>query len=174
MNRKELDKKEISEIISGLLMEIIEQHSPFHWILTIEEFVHPYKAGKISRDYSGDVKPMTKKEFKEIISDLGEKHWHSSKLEELLSSMHIGRWEATYISNNGRHWVSFEDLLYEKYNEWQGEKFVLYDKDGNDVDEELNMELNEILYDFIEDTPHEIYARKIFEKWFDNDLSPYR
>ena len=162
-----LNKKEIEQVISGLLMEIIEQYPPFQWVLTIEAFDHPYKVGKISYDYSGEVKPMTREEFEEIVSNLGEKEWYSSKLEELLSSIHINRWTATYISNYGRHWVNYMDLLLEKFNEWKYNNFQFYDEDGNEINEGLEIELDEILDDFIENSSHEIYAKKISKKWFD-------
>lgn len=131
----DLDKHATTLVISNLLMEIIEQYTPFQWMQTIESFPHPYKVDKNSYDYSGEVKPMTKEEFQEIISSLGKAEWYSSKLEELLSSVYINQWTATYISNHGKHWVNFMDLLQDKFNEWKYEHFQLYDEDGNEINE---------------------------------------
>jgi hypothetical protein len=148
-----LDKQAITLYISHLLMEIIEQYTPFQWEQTSEAF------------YSGEVRPMAKEDFQEIVSNLGEKEWYSSKLEELLSSIYINQWTATYTSNHGKHWTNYLDLLQDKFNEWKYEHFQLYDEDGNELNDGLEMELDQIFYDFIENTSHEIYAQKILMKW---------
>jgi hypothetical protein len=160
-----MEKQEIVLVISNLLTEIIEQYTPFQWVKTAEPFLHPYKVDKISYDYSGEVKPMLKEEFQEIVSTLGNQEWYSSKLEELLHSLHINQWTPTYTSNYGKHWVNYMDLLQDKFNDWKYEHFQLYDEDGNELNEDLEMELDQCLYDFLEHTSHEMYVRKIVKKW---------
>ncbi|ERI11691.1 hypothetical protein [Aneurinibacillus aneurinilyticus] len=160
-----LDKQEITLIISNLIMKIIEQHSPYQWVKTEEAFPHPYKLDRISYDYSGEVKLMTKEEFQEIVANLGKKEWYSSKLEELLESLYINQWTATYVSNCGKSWINYMNLLQDKFDEWKYKHFQLYDEDGNEVNEGLEDRLNQILYDFIENTSHEIYSKKILKKW---------
>ena len=159
-----MDRQATPLVISNLLVKIIEQYTPFQWEQTTETFPHPYKIDKISYDYSGEVKPMTKEEFQEIVSNLGGEEGYS-KLEELLSSIYINQWTATYTSNHGKHWINYMDLLQNKFNEWKYEHFQLYDEDGNELNEGLEMELDQSLYDFMENTSHEIYAKKILMKW---------
>ncbi len=160
-----MDKQEITLIISNIIMEIIEEHSPYQWMETVEAFPHPYRLDRISYDYSGEVKLMTKEEFQEIAGSLGKKEWYSSKLEELLESLYINQWTATYVSNYGKNWISYMYLLQDKFDEWKYEHFQLYDENGNEVNEGLEDKLNQILYDFIENTSHEIYSKKILKKW---------
>jgi hypothetical protein len=160
-----LDKQEFTLVISNLIMEIMEQHAPYQWVKTAEAFLHPYKLDRISYDYSGEVKPMTKEEFLEIVADLGKEEWYTSKLEELLESLYINQCTATYISNHGKHWISYMNLLQDKFDEWKYEHFQLYDEDGNELNEGLEDELNQTLCDFIENTSHEIFSKKMLKKW---------
>lgn len=142
-----------------------------HYIITcfVEPLPHPYKLNTVSYDYSGEVKGMNKAEFQKIVSALGDQEWYSSKLEELLHSLYINQWTPTYTSNYGKHWVDYIDLLRDKFNEWKYENFQLYDEDGNELDEELELELDGCLYDFLEHTSHEIYVKKILKKIGDID-----
>lgn len=159
-----LPKQEIERLISNMLMAVIEENEPFQWIKTEEPFYNPYK-NKISYDYSGEVRPMAKEEFQGIVANLGGKEWYSSKLEELLSLVYINRWEPTYMSNYGKNWLNYKDLLQRKFSDWKYENFDLYDEDGNELNEELEIEIDEVLYTFLEQISHEMYARKILRKW---------
>lgn len=160
-----MDKQNITLIISNLITEIIEHHTPCKWVKTVEAFPHTYKLDRISYDYSGEVKSMTKEDFQEIVANLGKKEWYSSKLEELLESLYVNQWTAAYASNYGKHWVSYMNLLQDRFDEWKYENFQLYDEDGNELNEGLEDELNQTLCDFIESTSHEMYSKKIFKKW---------
>ncbi|WP_408006921.1 hypothetical protein ACJROX_15065 [Pseudalkalibacillus sp. A8] len=57
------------------------------------------------------------------------------------------------------------DLLQDKFHEWKHEHFQLYDEDGNELNEDLEIEIDQTLHDFIENTSHEIYSNKILKKW---------
>lgn len=53
------------------------------------------------------------------------------------------------------------DLLYECFDEWKYKHFDLYDENEEDLNEDLNIELDACLYDFLTDTSHELYAKRI-------------
>ncbi|WP_408010382.1 hypothetical protein ACJROX_08830 [Pseudalkalibacillus sp. A8] len=42
------------------------------------------------------------------------------------------------------------DLLQDKFHEWKHEHFQLYDEDGNELNEDLEIEIDQTLHDFIE------------------------
>ncbi|WP_230322534.1 MULTISPECIES: hypothetical protein [Bacillus] len=87
-----------------------------------------------------------------------------SKLDELLATIHIDRWTATYVSNLGKHWVSFKDLVEERYSEWKYANFELYDEEGEEMNEGLEEELDDVFFSFFRDTSHEIYLAKLFKE----------
>ncbi len=159
-----VDNEEIMLVISNLIIEVIEKNTPYQWIQTVEPFPHPYKYDKISYDYSGETIPMIKEEFQKMAKDLDKDQWYTSKLHKLLDSVYIDEWVASYISNLGKSWISYFELLEDKFNEWKYDNFQLYDEDGNELDEDLEMELDDIFYDFIKNTSHELYYKKILKK----------
>ncbi|WP_242141969.1 MULTISPECIES: hypothetical protein [unclassified Bacillus cereus group] len=159
-------EKEISLILSHMIMNVIEQHVAFKWEPTKEPFISPY-TGRVSYDYSGEVKKMTKEDLMEIEKTLGENNVSScygSKLDELLDTIHINSWTATCTSNFGKHWISFKDLVEEKYNEWKYANFELYDEEGNEINEELEEELDDLFVSFLRNTSHEFYLRKLLQR----------
>jgi hypothetical protein len=96
---------------------------------------------------------MTQEEFKEILLTLGKSDkslFYLSTLDKLLSNIYIDQWVPTYVSNYGKHWVSYKDLLEEKFREWKYANFELYDEDGNELNEEMEEKLDEIFYEFLE------------------------
>jgi hypothetical protein len=54
-------------------------------------------------------------------------------------------------------------LLEEKFRECKYANFELYDEDGNELNEKMEEKLDEIFYEFLENTSYEIYAQKIFK-----------
>jgi hypothetical protein len=114
-----LHAEEIKLLISNMLIEVIETYIPHKWVDTVEPFMNRYN-GRISCDYSGEVKEMTQEEFKEILLTLGKSEmplFYLPLLDELLSNIYIDQWVPTYVSNYGKHWVSYKDLLEEKFRE---------------------------------------------------------
>ncbi|MED4923779.1 hypothetical protein P9743_06010 [Anoxybacillus geothermalis] len=161
--REKLDFRHIPQLIARMLMEVIQTHIPHQWIYTVEPFINPYN-GKISYDYSGEVRKMKKEEFAELVRSLGRSkgsRFYCSPLDELLNNVYIDRWVPTYMSNYGKRWVTYCDLLRETFDQWKYSHFEIYDEDGNEVNEDLNLQLDEIFEDFLENTSHEPFVREI-------------
>lgn len=59
--------------------------------------------------------------------------------------------------------MSFRDLFEEKYNEWKYANFELYDGKGNEMNEGLEEEIDDLFFDFLRDTSHEIYLAKLLK-----------
>lgn len=158
-------EQDIDLLLSHMVMSVIEEHVAFKWEATEEPFMNHY-SGRVSYDYSGEVKKMTKEDLKEIEKTLGENDvsvCFESKLDELLEAIHINSWIPTYASNWGKHWVSFKDLFEEKYREWKYDNFELYDEEGNEMNEGLEEELDDLFYSFLRDTSYEVYLAKLLK-----------
>ncbi|MGG3518882.1 hypothetical protein ABES33_02525 [Bacillus pseudomycoides] len=161
-----MGEKEIDLLLSHMIMDVIDEHVAFKWEPIKEPFINSY-TGRVSYDYSGEVKKMTKEDLKEIEKTLGENNVSvnfDSKLDELLGTIRINSWTATYTSNFGKHWISFRDLVEEKYNEWKHANFELSDEEGEEINEELAEELDDLFFSFLRDTSHEIYLAKLLKK----------
>ncbi|WP_291583949.1 hypothetical protein [Clostridium sp. UBA6640] len=154
---------EINLIISNFIFRIIEENVPYIWISEEEPFINQYN-GKISYDYSGKVEKMVANDLKEIVKNSPASMFYSSELESLLSEVHINQWIATHQSNFGKHWLNYKDLIEEKFNEWKYTNFNLYDEDGEELNEELDIELDDVFYKFLEKTPIDIYYAKILSR----------
>lgn len=162
---KNIDLIEIKLIVSNFIFDVIEENSPYMWIAEDEPFINQYSS-KISYDHSGKVEKMTYSDLKQMVKDLGKKPvsvCYSSELEELLSEIYINKWTPSYESNRGKNWTSYKEVLEEKFDEWKYENFNLYDEEGNDLNEELEFDLDQILYDFLKDTSIDIYYSKILK-----------
>jgi hypothetical protein len=120
-------------LINGLLWE--------------EPFENIYN-GRISYDYSGEVQKMSVIDLKRLSNDYEPNFIYVSKLDMLLPKVYINSWLPSYESNRGRNWISYKDLLYDKYNDWKYESFKLCCENNDDIDEELDSELDEVLEDF--------------------------
>ena len=87
-NSKDISKAEIDLAISSLLFQIIENKKPYTWYKTEELFINSYN-GRLSYDYSGEVREMTCADLIKIENELGKsevaRFIHKSKLDELLS-----------------------------------------------------------------------------------------
>lgn len=164
---KDISVKEINLVISRFLQEVIEENTPYIWYSTETPFYNIY-SDKISYDYSGEVRKMTYDELIDIKDNLGKSEvaymFYNSKLEELLKEIRINRSEAIYVSNCGLHWVNYENLLEEKFRDWKYDSFDIYDPIAEEDDEELDMQVDDIYQDFLENTSHELYYKKILSK----------
>ncbi|SHH31777.1 hypothetical protein [Tepidibacter thalassicus] len=163
-NNCQIERKEIYLVISKLLIEVIETNKPYIWYKTEEPFINKYN-GRISYDYSGEVREMTYTDIIKMKNELGKSEiaqiLYFSKLDELLSEIYIDQWTPTFQSNYGKSWVSYKELLERSFNEWKYENFEIYNEETEEEDEDLDIELDNVLYDFLEDTSYEIYYAKI-------------
>lgn len=157
-----VNEDQIHLIVSKFIIDVIEENEICKWVYAEEPFYNFHK-NKVSYDYSGEVVKMSLNEFENIAQN-------SSSLEELLHELYVDRWEPTFISNYGKRWVDFLQLVNEKYDEWKYGNFELYDEDGNELNEELEIKLDETLRNFLENAPMEFYIKKIEQKLKDNML----
>lgn len=154
-----MDKQKIYEVISKFLIEIITDYIPYKWEASEEPFYNMYK-DDISYDYSGEVSPMTLKDVVELYED-----YHNVTLDQTLEQLHINQWTATYISNYGKHWITFGGLLQERFNEWKYENFDIYDEETDEIDEELEEQIDDIYYSFLSETQSEIYLMRLLNEY---------
>ena len=164
-----IDVREINLVISKIIMEIIEKNIPHKLIATEEPFENTYN-GRISYDYSGEVRKMTSSDLKSIIKDYNPNDSMTfSRLDYLLEETYIDSWTATYQSNCGKNWSSYKDITQEKFNEWKNENFKIWDGDGeyckdDGVDmEQIDIELDEIFEMFLKNTSADLYLAKILK-----------
>ena len=160
-----IDLTEIKLLCSKFLFDVIEENLPYMWIPEEEPFINKYN-GKISYDHSGKVEKMSCKNLKELAKNLGNNPasmCYCSELDELLSKIYVDLWEPSYISNCGKNFISYKDKLTDKFNEWKYNNFDLYDEDGNELNEELDIELDIALNNFLESTSIDMYYIKILK-----------
>lgn len=163
----EIKATEIYPEISKLLNELIEENIPYKWVIGKEPFENRF--GKTSYDYSGNVAKMTKDDlihcYNNII-DEDEDYMYMPKLEGFLVQIYINNWTASYVSNCGKTWTCYFDLLKQKYDDWTFNNFDMKDSDGL-LDEEkydkLHPTLDEILSEFLEVTDINMYYHKILK-----------
>ncbi|MRX73955.1 hypothetical protein GJU40_17635 [Bacillus lacus] len=163
----EIGANKIKSIIPSIITEVIENNTPYIWISTEEKFVNLY--GKLSSDFSGEVRRMSIQEYKHIINDLkvnGKKDWEESEVTQLLSSLNINRWVPTYTSNNGKNWLSYKDLIYDEFSAWKYDNFPLYDHEKEEVDEELELEIDSIYENVMVNLSVELLSKKIEKKFY--------
>lgn len=165
--------EEIKLIVADLITEIIIKNKPYSWIATKEPFYNIYK-NQVSYDYSGTVIKMTKNDLDDLVRSIQEdlKPCFSSPLDELLSSVYIDEWEPSYTSNYGKNWMDYRDLLSSEYSRWMYDNFIFYDEGSNEItegsdeitegSEALEMELEEILIEFIKVSSWDIYLAKLY------------
>ena len=133
----------VSEKVESIVREVLATTKIYVWEYSEEPYQNPYN-GRISYDRSGEVREATAYDINIILEEAQEPEgWHDSAFQQLLSELKTGNWQATYMSGCGKHWITFEDLIEDEYNEWKYKNFELYDEDGNELDEDLEMMLDE-------------------------------
>lgn len=166
-NNSLIHEIEIYTLISNLLHNVIEENEPHIWYKTEEPFISSY-TGKLSYDYSGEVRKMTLEELIDLKENLGLSEYAQvcceSNLDELLSRIYINQWSASYTSNYGKNWITFKDLLEESFNDWKYESFEIYDEDGEEIVENLDISLDEVLVKFLKETDFELYYKKVLNQ----------
>jgi hypothetical protein len=168
-NKEVITEHEIKLIISNLLFKVIENNKPYIWYYTQEPFKNIF-TGKVSYDNSGNVARMMPGDLMEIERNLGEDNFLNlppelclSKLEELLEQVYIEAWLPSYEENLGKSFITYRDILDDYYDDWKNENFELNDEDDY-LNEDLNIELDKILSDFLLNTSHELYYAKLLNK----------
>lgn len=156
--------QEYSEVqleISNMLINIIEKNNPYKWMPNCKPFVNRYN-GKISYDNSGEVCRMNKADLKKIIEKIEKKQVNAcycSRLEALLEEIKVDRWIATYQPNNGKHWVSYNDILKGKFKYWKYNNSEINNVSKCDGGK-LTSNLDNIFLDFIENASYKFYSAK--------------
>jgi hypothetical protein len=164
------NQEEVNEFLHKVLIDIIKNNKPHEW----------QPSSLSDYDSSGYVVLCDLDDINEIKNNLGkEDYMDRSLLHELLDSLHIDRWEATYVSGCGQHWINYSDLLEEEFRSLKDEIFKPYyaeDEDNEDIDDdeeeeknnynELNdlyTDMDELFYNFLDnnDDKLEFYYSEI-------------
>lgn len=130
----EINKETLISKIEEFKAQVILDNKPHRWIMTEEPFQNLY--GKLCYDYSGEVEPMDTDEYNFKIS-------HNE-----LDDIYINQWEATYISNMGKAFISYEKLIKDKYTSYLYENYPLYNEETEEYNEDLEMELEAVFYEY--------------------------
>lgn len=150
--------QEINTMLSSMVFQVIEENIPYRKIYTKKPFINHHN-GKVSYDYSGAVERIASVDEIECFSTLAE----------FLNSIRINSWIPTYESNCGRHWISYYDLVEEKYNDWKYKTYDMFDEDdyrqSDGIDMEIfDLELLRIFCEFMENTDAKLYYQKLIKK----------
>lgn len=161
-----ISKVEIFSIVSNLLHSMIEKNVPHIWYKTEEPFINNY-TGNLSYDYSGEVRKATLNDLINLKENLGlsqySKFCCESHLDELLSSIYVDRWEATYTSNYGKNWLNLKNMLERDFNAWKYENFDIFDEDDEEIVEGLDTSLDEVLVEFLKEVHYGLYFKEILK-----------
>ena len=74
-----------------------------------------------------------------------------SVISDILSDLHVNRWEATYTSNYGKHWVNYLDLTTELIEDYINQNYDWYNE-VEDEPTELYYELMDFYYAVVDNT----------------------
>lgn len=150
-DNEKVSTKEINEVIIDILTGTIKENQPHIFIYEKTPFINQYN-GSISIDYSGRVELAELEDILELENelkdlDLGEcRNYYTSKLEKLLDNLYTGQNVATYISNNGLHWITYTNQIEDNIRDWVFQNTFLPDEDESNYDETVDM-----LFDFLAD-----------------------
>lgn len=139
--------KEINEVIINIVTETIKENQPHIFIYEETPFINQYN-GNISIDYSGRVELAELEDILELENelkdlDLGEcRNYYTSKLAKLLDNLHTGQNVATYISNQGLHWITYINQIEENIQDWVFQNTLLPDEDEYNYNETVDMLFN--------------------------------
>ncbi|MDM5154772.1 hypothetical protein QUF88_13355 [Bacillus sp. DX1.1] len=160
LNFEEMDA--IEEIVPKIINEVIQTNIPYKWECTEEPFINLF--GKLCFDRSGDVVKMKKKDLIDIdctIAEEGIPFWAESELQYFLDSIKINRWEPTYVSNHGKHWITYMEVVWSELEDWKYSNFELSDENGEEINEELEQEINDLFYELIKSYSYKIYYARV-------------
>ena len=81
------NSKFTKKVVFNSVKNILSTNTAYKWVSTEEPFINNY--GKLCFDYSGEVVKMSCDEYHTIINS-------DSVISDILSDLHVNRWEATY------------------------------------------------------------------------------
>lgn len=159
-------KEEIYNVISKFLYQVIDENTPYCWYALKQPLETIYSNN--STNYCGSVRIMTLKDLKQIKDELNsitdDEMFSQTKLQELLSHINIDRWETTTQSNCSKYWITYEDLLEEKFIIWKSEKLDLYELYEEEDYLELDILMDGVYQEFFESVSYELYYYKILKQ----------
>ncbi|MCT4585708.1 MAG: hypothetical protein N4A54_12350 [Peptostreptococcaceae bacterium] len=162
-----LSKQDIDLIISNFIIKTINNNEPYVCFMIEEPFANSYN-GKITYDYSGDIRKMTYEDIvylKKLL--LNSTNNYSSRLEKFLEQVYVKEWKPTEESPLNRAWLTYRNLSEDLYNDWKFNNFDFFDK--NDLEnEDLDIELDTIFYEFVEKTSYELYYARLLSTFNSN------
>jgi len=129
MKLQVIDENKVKEYVLNLVERVIHSNTPHLLIAAEEPFINRF--GTISYDYSGIVRRLAKDDYVSLINDLKESEQFGEGLNlfGLLSHLYIDEWTATYVSNSGKSWTTYWDLVMRDFEEWKYENFEVMDDD---------------------------------------------
>ena len=136
------NSKFTKEVVFNSVKNILSTNTAYKWVSTEEPFINNY--GKLCFDYSGEVVKMSCDEYHTIINS-------DSVISDILSDLHVNRWEATYTSNYGKHWVNYLDLTTELIEDYINKNYDCYNE-VEDEPTELYYELMDFYYAVVDNT----------------------
>jgi len=124
-----IDEAEVKEFVLNLVESVINSNDPHLLIASKEPFENLF--GTISYDYSGNVRRLAKADHDTLINYLyeSEQVGDGPNLYGLLSHLFINEWTATYVSNSGKAWTSYWDLVTSEFDRWRYDNFEVMDDD---------------------------------------------
>lgn len=156
-------KEAIRNVVPELIQQVLDENEPYYKSEEPEVFVR--WDGSIGEDHSGEAFPLTKEGFKVLLDTIegtntGKNRYYAFICEEsevlfLLEELIINRWYPTYQSGCGKHWISYKDLLQDKFNDWKYESidWIRDEDDCIDFDIEdqdiLDIELDYYLEEYL-------------------------
>ncbi|WXR61392.1 hypothetical protein WG909_13970 [Peptostreptococcaceae bacterium AGR-M142] len=162
-----LNKEDINLIISNFIIKTINDNEPYVCFIVEEPFANSY-SGKISYDYSGDIRKMTYEDIvylKKLL--LNSTNNYSSRLEKFLEQVYVNEWKPSLDVPQNKAWLTYRNLSEDLYNDWKFNNIDLFD--NNDLEnEELDIELDTIFYEFVEKTSYELYYARLLSTFNSN------
>lgn|SRR5574344_180667 len=130
----EINKSILISKIEEFKAQVLIENKPYKWVMTEEPFQNIY--GKLCFDYSGKVEPMELDEY------------NSKILNNELDDIYIDQWEATYTSNMGKAFITYEELIRDKYTTYLYENYPIYNEETEEYDDDLEMKLEDVFYEY--------------------------
>lgn len=159
-------KEDIYNMISKFMYQVIDENIPYVWYALRKPLETIYS--NKTTDHSGAVRMMTPSDLKQIKEELtimtDDQMFSQTKLQELLSHININRWESTTASDYSKHWISYEDLLEEKFIIWKTDKLDCYELYEEEDYLELDILMDGAYDEFFESVSYELYYYKILKK----------
>ena len=159
-------KQDMYNMISKFLYEVIDENIPYVSYALNKPLPAIYSDKNCEQ--SSTVKMMTHSDLKYIKSKLitmtDAEMFSKTKLQELLSYIKIDRWKSIITSHYSRYWITYEDLLEEKFIVWKTIKLDCYELYEEEDYLELDILMDGAYDEFFESVSYELYYYKILKK----------